>query len=91
MLICRIKNKDIKKNERNQMIYGAIFLKHNRLSVQKQHDGINAFARKNNLKYETEILSMYASGDSMYQIARKLNLTDPAVKRCLVANNVKGA
>lgn len=41
--------------------------------------------------YESEILSMYASGDSMYQIARKLNLTDPAVKRCLVANNVKGA
>ncbi|MCQ2582026.1 MAG: glycosyltransferase [Alphaproteobacteria bacterium] len=32
------------------MIYGAIFLKHNRLSEQKQHDGINAFAQKNNKK-----------------------------------------
>lgn len=38
--------------------------------------------------YESEILSMYAAGASMYQIARNLNLTDPAVKRCLVEFNV---
>ena len=40
--------------------------------------------------YESQILSMYKSGVSMYSIARQLNLTAPAVKRCLVANNVKG-
>ncbi|MFQ6739120.1 MAG: hypothetical protein ACLRFJ_00405 [Alphaproteobacteria bacterium] len=187
------------------MIYGAIFLKHNRLSKQKQHDGINAFARKNNLKidsfisyadmlnldvikpgdsvvfyawscigntrpqlkktmnyfvnnkiffysatseyyadkrfnfkqladafklyedirfnfisnksfeavrhriehgipagrhkgtknkthvwdgHESEIVSMYAAGETMYSISKKLNLSNPAVKRCLVELNV---
>lgn len=41
--------------------------------------------------HKSEILQMYKSGASMYSIARKLNLTDPAVKRCLVANNIKVA
>lgn len=40
-------------------------------------------------RYESKILSMHANGDSMYSIAKELNLNAPAVKRCLVANNIK--
>lgn len=38
--------------------------------------------------YESQILSMYKSKQSMYSIAKELKLTAPAVKRCLAANNV---
>ena len=39
-------------------------------------------------KHESKILSMHDAGFSMYRIARELNLTAPAVKRCLIANNI---
>lgn len=39
--------------------------------------------------HESEIMSMYADGETMYSISKKLNLSNPAVKRCLVAHNVK--
>lgn len=38
--------------------------------------------------FAPRILSMHRAGVSMYRIAHDLNLTAPAVKRCLVANNV---
>ena len=39
-------------------------------------------------KYAPRIVSMHRAGLSMYRIAHDLNLTAPAVKRCLTANNV---
>lgn len=38
---------------------------------------------------ESQILSMYATGHSMYAIGKNLNINSAAVKRCLVAHNAK--
>lgn len=38
--------------------------------------------------HESEIISMYANGETMYSISKKLNLSNPSVKRCLVELNV---
>ena len=40
-------------------------------------------------EHEAEILLMHADGFSMYAIAKKMNINAPAVRRCLIANNIK--
>ena len=81
------------------MIYGAIFLKHNRLSEQKQHDGINAFARKNNLKIDSFLsytdmlnLDVIKPGDSVVFYAWScIGNTRPQLKQTInyfVANKI---